>query len=79
MINWLLIDDLAPLKDFFCVFQVIPTELRANPLYYRVYYVHLNTIFASIIPLISLVRSVVNFIKLFGHKLQEYTFTPKRL
>ena len=38
------------------MFQVIPTELRANPLYYRVYYVHLNTIFASIIPLISLVR-----------------------
>ena len=37
-------------------FQVIPTELRANPLYYRVYYVHLNTIFASIIPLISLVN-----------------------
>ena len=33
---------------------VQPTELRSNPVYYRLYYVHLNTIFASLIPLVSL-------------------------
>ena len=34
--------------------KVQPTELRSNPVYYRIYYVHLNTIFASLIPLVSL-------------------------
>ena len=27
--------------------KVQPTWLRSNPIYYRVYYVHMNTIFAS--------------------------------
>ena len=34
--------------------QVTPTKLRSSPIYYRLYYVHLNTIFASLIPLVSL-------------------------
>ena len=34
--------------------EIKPTELRSNPVYYRIYYVHLNTIFASLIPLVSL-------------------------
>ena len=40
--------------EIFGILQVQPTKLRSNPLYYRLYYVHLNTIFASLIPLISL-------------------------
>ena len=34
--------------------EIKPTELRSNPVYYRIYYVHLNTIFASLVPLVSL-------------------------
>ena len=50
--------------DFPCDFTIIiplqyflkvqATALRSNPVYYRVYYVHMNTIFASLIPLASL-------------------------
>ena len=61
--------------NFVIFFQVIPTELRANPLYYRVYYVHLNTIFASVIPLISLVSSYFcKIINLLGNSRTLFSF-----
>ena len=34
--------------------QAEPTELRRNPYYYQIYYVYLNTIFASLLPLFLL-------------------------
>ena len=41
----------------------MPTEMRSNPIYYRLYYVHLNTIFASVIPLISLIYLNISTVK----------------
>ena len=35
-------------------FRIVPTALRTNQLYYNVYCVGLNTVFASVIPLLSL-------------------------
>lgn len=40
--------------------QAEPTELRRNPYYYQIYYVYLNTIFASILPLFLLLFFNIN-------------------
>ena len=37
-----------------------PTELRRNPYYYQIYYVYLNTLFASILPLFLLLFFNIN-------------------
>ena len=40
--------------------QARPTDLRRNPYYYQIYYVYLNTIFASILPLFLLLFFNIN-------------------
>ncbi len=39
----------------FQVLEIRPTALRENALYYKVYCIGLNTTFASVIPLLSLI------------------------
>ncbi|CAB4058169.1 unnamed protein product [Lepeophtheirus salmonis] len=45
-----------------------PTELRKNSLYYTMYYVHLNALFGSVIPLIGLlyfnIHTVISLLKM---------------
>ena len=62
--------------------RVQPTELRSNPVYYRLYYVHLNTIFASLIPLVSLLYlniATVKALKKMAEVRQEKDWFVSRL
>ena len=45
------------------VLQAEPTDLRRNVYYYQIYYVYLNTIFASILPLLFLLYFNINTAK----------------
>ena len=45
------------------VLQAEPTSLRRNPYYYQIYYVYLNTIFASLLPLALLLFFNINTAK----------------
>ena len=45
------------------VLQAEPTSLRRNLYYYQIYYVYLNTIFASILPLLLLLFFNINTAK----------------
>ena len=45
------------------VLQAEPTNLRRNPYYYQIYYVYLNTIFASLLPLALLLFFNINTAK----------------
>ena len=45
------------------VLQAQPTNLRRNLYYYQIYYVYLNTIFASILPLLLLLFFNINTAK----------------
>merc|ERR1712012_376634 len=51
--------------------EIKPTELRSNPVYYRIYYVHLNTIFASLIPLVSLLYLNIATVKALKKMVEE--------
>ena len=54
--------------------QFIPTALRRDPIYYHLYYVHMNMIFASAIPLLCLlylnVATVRVLRKMISHEVQ---------
>lgn len=63
---------------FFFVFskkvslKVIPTALRKNEYYYKIYYVYLNTFFASILPLaLLLFLNITTAIQLIKMSRQE--------
>ena len=49
------------------VLQAEPTDLRRNLYYYQIYYVYLNTIFASILPLLLLLFFNINTAKVILH------------
>lgn len=52
--------------------KVIPTSLRKNEYYYKIYYVYLNTLFASIIPLaLLLFLNITTAIELIKMSRQE--------
>ena len=62
-------------------FRILPTALHTNQLYYNIYCVGLNTVFASVIPLLSLLylntRSLVMYIGLEYVVLVNMILTPK--
>ena len=57
------------------VMRVVETELRRNPVYYKLYYVYLNTLVCTIIPLVSLLYlntiTVITLRKIMAQELEE--------